>query len=172
MRDEQFYLLETCFGWRGILAEPNPIFHNELRTNRVCHISTLCIAARSGDVVQFNQARDALLSTMDDYSAADHHAAARAGGTIIPVETLSLIELLAQQGAPESIDYLSIDTEGSEFDILAAFDFKRYDIRLITVEHNFSRRRDDLHTLLAAQGYRRKFVEHTAWDDWYVKIDK
>ena len=36
------------------------------------------------------------------------------------------------------IDYLSIDTEGSEFLILKNFDFQKHTIKLITVEHNYA----------------------------------
>lgn len=38
---------------------------------------------------------------------------------------------------PKIIDYLSIDTEGSEFDILSNFNFKEFKFRIITCEHNF-----------------------------------
>ena len=40
------------------------------------------------------------------------------------------------------IDYLSIDTEGSEYRILKAFNFERYTFRCITVEHNQTKNRD------------------------------
>jgi FkbM family methyltransferase len=163
------YLLEKNFGWDGIVAEPNPVFHEALRGNRNCVVSTLAVSARSGETVEFKQTRNPDFSTINTYSAADHHAAAREHGTIIPVETVTLTDLLTQARAPKVIDYMSIDTEGSEFDILAAFDFERYEIRLITAEHNFSPRRDDIRRLLGAHGYRRKFSEHTQQDDWYVK---
>src|SRR5262249_16004997 len=32
------FLLEKSFGWRGIVAEPNPYFHEELKKNRNCLI--------------------------------------------------------------------------------------------------------------------------------------
>ena len=34
------------------------------------------------------------------------------------------------------IDYLSVDTEGSEFEILKALDFSRWRFAVVTVEHN------------------------------------
>ena len=47
----------------------------------------------------------------------------------------------------KNIDYLSIDTEGSEYEILKAFDFKKYKISIITCEHNFSKDRDKIFNL-------------------------
>jgi FkbM family methyltransferase len=163
------YLLESSFGWRGIVAEPQPLFHEPLRKNRNCFVSTLCVAAKSGSIVQFNQARDPLYSTISDYSAADHHAKLREDGTLIQVETISLFDLLAKAEAPKTIDYLSIDTEGSEFDILRAFDFDRYDVRLISAEHNYSPQRAKIFELLCANGYHHAISEANrifGFDGW------
>ena len=80
--------------------------------------------------------------------------------------TNSLEDFLEKHDAPRQIDYLSIDTEGSEYEILAAFPFEDWDIRLITVEHNFTPMREDIRTLLERHGYVRQEVE---WDDWYAK---
>lgn len=53
------------------------------------------------------------------------HSNLRKKGKNYHVETVSLLDLLNEHNAPYEIDYLSIDTEGSEFDILKAFDFKK-----------------------------------------------
>lgn len=78
------------------------------------------------------------------------------------------MDLLARHGAPAEIDYLSVDTEGSEFDILEHFDFDRYKIRIITCEHNFTPNRERVFRLLASKGYRRKFENLSKADDGYV----
>ena len=74
--------------------------------------------------------------------------------------------------APKEIDYLSIDTEGSELEILNAFDFSRYDTSIITVEHNYTENRKKIHSLLSRNGYERVFEQYSQFDDWYVKKDK
>ena len=81
----------------------------------------------------------------------------------------SLLDLLAHWNAPRRIDYLSIDTEGSELAILEAFDFSRYEIRLISVEHNHTAQREPILKFLASRGYRRKFEKLSSVDDWYLK---
>ena len=72
--------------------------------------------------------------------------------------------MLRRMSAPREIDYLSIDTEGSEFAILAAFPFDQWTIHLITVEHNYSPDRERLHALLTERGYT---CTEAQWDDWY-----
>lgn len=160
-------LLETEFGWTGLCAEPNPKFFADLRRNRRCIVSDACIGPRSGDSVEFIFAD--VFGGIADYADADSHAAKRhayrAEGRVARLTTLSLEDFLLTHGAPHDIDYLSIDTEGSEYDILAAFPFDRWRIRLITVEHNFTPLRARIHALLSPLGYTRTEAQ---WDDWYA----
>jgi FkbM family methyltransferase len=162
------YLLEKSFGWNGTLAEPNPVFHDRLSRNRDCFISRKCVAASTGQKVPFLQATDPHLSSMERYASLDFHAAERANGAKIFVETQSLEDLLSAARAPRAIDYLSLDTEGSELEILSAFDFDKFDVRLITVEHNHTARRGEIYQLLSDKGFERKFANLTEFDDWYV----
>ena len=66
------------------------------------------------------------------------------------------------------LDYLSIDTEGSEFEILEAFNFDSYLIKIITVEHNYNALRNDIYNLLTEKGFKRMFESVSLYDDWYV----
>lgn len=61
----------------------------------------------------------------------------RNGGEMYPVKTISLNILSKIHCAPAKIDYLSIDTEGSEFKMLNIFNFKSYAISVTTYEYNF-----------------------------------
>jgi len=75
---------------------------------------------------------------------------------------------LKKYNAPKEIDYLSVDTEGSELDILSAFDFNEYRFNCITIEHNFTENREKLKLLLEQNGYKRIFEHLSKWDDWYI----
>jgi FkbM family methyltransferase len=161
--------LERHLGWTGILAEPARVAHGPLKANRVCAIDTRCVWSESGRRLLFNQTVPLVHSTIDSFSAGDMHAASREGGERYEVETVSLNDLLAQWDAPRRIDYLSIDTEGSEFEILAAFDFDRWDVRRISVEHNYTASREAILDLLTAHGFARRFPALSRVDDWYVK---
>lgn len=161
------WLLEKRHGWRGICIEPNPRMFPKLKANRQCVTSSLCIGASTGKKVRFVLAEE--YGGLVDDMAADMHADKRAAyatdpANVVEMETVSLHDALTRLGAPHDIDYLSIDTEGSEFEILAAFPFDRWRIRLITVEHNFSPMREKIKALLEPMGYARTEAQ---WDDWY-----
>ena len=80
--------------------------------------------------------------------------------------------ILDKYNAPEIIDYLSIDTEGSEFEILKNFDFGKYKFNVITCEHNFTPVREKIFKLLSENGYLRKYSDLSKWDDWYVRSEQ
>ena len=163
------WLLEKEFGWTGILAEPANSWHEALKRNRTAKIETKCAWSRSGETLKFTMANEGEYSTISEFTNQDSKSFKRRDGTTYPVETISLLDLLKTHDAPTFIDYLSIDTEGSEYDILQAFDFDAYRFGVITVEHNYTGARDRIHDLLSSAGYRRKFDGLSMWDDWYVQ---
>ncbi len=166
------WLLEKTMGWQGILAEPNPGFHEALQANRACALSTKCVYSESGLQLEFLAARKGELSRIASIGLADgHDGVARIARRTLLVETISLNDLLVEQRAPERIDYLSVDTEGSELEILKAFDFDRWDVRAITVEHNYTPARDEIHGLLSQHGFQRQLEDLSLYDDWYVKVE-
>ena len=162
-------LLERKYGWSGVLAEPARYWHEQLRTNRICTISTDCVWRATGETLMFNETPEREYSTIDSMSESDAHAQSRMQGQRYEVTTVSLMDLLDQAQAPREIDYLSVDTEGSELAILDAFDFDRYEIGVITVEHNYTSSRAGLLELLGKKGFVRKFESLSQWDDWYVR---
>jgi FkbM family methyltransferase len=163
------YQLEKRFQWRGILAEPARCWREALNSNRSCVIDNRCVWEKSGDLVEFNEVKEPEYSTINAFSGHDVHAGKRLDGDRYEVPTVSLNDLLIDHQAPKIIDYLSIDTEGSELNILRAFDFDRFDIKIITVEHNYTEERETIRALLAQKGYIRVFEKFSRWDDWYIK---
>ena len=135
------WLLEKRLGWQGILAEPCQYWHTALRSNRECHIDFRCVTNLSGDSLTLiepgGDSRFKELSTLKNYEFCDVHQLARSvnGQRQYEVETVSLSDLLACYGAPHVIDYLSIDTEGNELEIISALDLDKYSSKIITIEH-------------------------------------
>jgi FkbM family methyltransferase len=165
-------LLERSFGWNGIVAEPARAWHDVLRANRRCEVDTRCVWEYSGRTLTFAEPADPFLSTVNDYLETDGHGANRRESATYEVETVSLGDLLAEHDAPQRIDYLSVDTEGTEFEILRSFDFDRYDVRVLTVEHAYNpERRRLVYDLLTGKGFVRVLAETSLWDDWFVAPD-
>jgi FkbM family methyltransferase len=163
------WLLEKKFGWQGIVAEPARCWHRDLERNRNCKVDTDCVWSESHSLLPFNEVEGGLFSTIDSFRFSDSRRATRNGPRAYNVKTISLGDLLARHGAPKVIDYLPIDTEGSEFDILSHFDFDEYQFRVITCEHNFTPAREKLFALLTKYGYVRTLQDVSEIDDWYVK---
>jgi FkbM family methyltransferase len=162
------HLLEKKYGWRGILAEPNPVFHESLKS-RECHVDHRCVYNKTGNIVTFASVNDMKeLSTIADYIESDRWSDVRKRNSTFDVETISLDDLLDYYSAPQTIEYVSIDTEGSEFDILSAYSFSR-DIKLFTIEHNYTDQRDSIYSLMISRGYVRILEGLSHWDDWYIK---
>lgn len=162
-------LLENTFLWNGILCEPALSWHEELRKNRRCKIDTRCVYSTTGETVKFSDVANGELSSISEYASSDKWLEERKNATQYEVETISLQDLLVQNQAPTTIDYLSIDTEGSEYDIIKEFNFSLWDIRFISIEHNYTLNRNKINELLNSFGYTRKFETISLWDDWYFK---
>lgn len=164
------WLLEKEFGWQGICAEPNPKFFKELKQNRNCIVSNQYIGRETGKDVEFILA-DAYGGSSEFADADDHKEKRKAyadAGNIITFTSISLDDFLMKHHAPRNIDYMSIDTEGSEYELLSSFPFHKWNIRLLTIEHNYSPKREKILNLLNKNGYVR--TEHD-WDDWYEKVE-
>ena len=162
-------LLEKQFGWTGIVAEPALRWHKDLTNNRKCHIETDCVWRESNSVLSFNKTGSGEYSTIESYSSAEVHKELRKNGKTYNINTISLEDMLAKYNAPREIDYLSIDTEGSEYEILSNFNFDKYKFRTITCEHNFTPDREKIFSLLTSNGYVRKLEGCSRFDDWYVR---
>jgi FkbM family methyltransferase len=162
-------LLERSFGWNGIVVEAARGWHTALCANRTCTVDTRCVWSSSGESLSFIEPTDPFYGTVEAYSEADGHAGLRRDAVSYAVATVSLNDLLDEHAAPTQIDYVSIDTEGTEPEILEVFAFDRYDVKVMTIEHGYeSKRRDLVRRLMARHGFTRVFPEISQWDDWFV----
>lgn len=166
------FQLEKEFGWNGILAEPGISWEQALKQQRSASIDTRCVWKESGVELSFLEADYTEVSTISEFADADAHRDSRLNSKEYLVKTISLEDLLLEHSAPKTIDYLSIDTEGSEFEILQAFDFGKYKFRIITCEHNYGPNREVIYELLVSKGYKRVMEDFSQWDDWYTYEDK
>lgn len=161
------YTLEKA-GWDGIVAEPHPDFIERVRAVRNCHVCDLCVYDSSGLIVEFRTVvgRPAL-SAIGETQLDDNKSALRERYRSHPVRTISLGDLLDHYSAPDDIDFISIDTEGSEARILSSFDFKRRLVRSFCIEHN-DVQRSQLAAIMRGHGYQNIFPAISGHDDWWI----
>jgi len=161
------YLLETQYNWKGICVEPIPDKFELLCKNRPnSSCSDKAVYNESNKPMIFDIANnDTLFSGIS--KCIDCHAnMINYNKTQIIVHTISFDDLLEQFNAPSFIEYLSLDTEGSELEILKSVDFQKYTFGIIDVEHNFVEpRRTQIRELLTSNGYN--YIKQNQWDDSY-----
>lgn len=161
------YFLEKHHGWTGLLCEPHPGFHKSIVKNRKCELDKRCLSENSGETVDFLLVDNPELSTIKNYSDSDLHSASRLKSSVFQVTTVSLTDLIKERFEGKEIFYLSADTEGSEYEILSAYDFEKCP-RVISVEHNFTDNDEKIEALLESHGYSRILREFSNFDAWYI----
>jgi FkbM family methyltransferase len=159
-------------GWEGIVVEPMQREFLELKKHRKCAVENFAIYQNSG-VYKFlacsgyikglsgllceqksqhlNRIFNELLLYGDSVS-------------IIEVQTITFDSLMKKYKRTE-IDYLSLDTEGSEFSILKTIDFNKYNIKAISVENNYGG--DYVQKYLMTFDFRK--IKQLECDDIYIK---
>lgn len=164
------FMLEKHFDWSGILVEPNRSSHASIRNHRSAFLETRAAASEPGLKLEF-------LEAMED---GEHSRVANTGGHSFPdsafkeyeVETTTLNDVLAAQSAPNKMDFLSLDTEGSEIDILKGLDLDRYSFNVLAIEHNFdSTCLSELNRILLPKGYIRVLPHISSFDAWFIHRD-
>lgn len=160
------YALEKQLGWKGICVEPLHTRFVNLVTNRTAHCCNLAVYHTTGLNVSFDIEGDSgMLSGINTHIDA-HKATVDRNKKTVTVKTISLNDLLEKYNAPEFIEYMSLDTEGSEYEILRTLDFKKWKFGLIDVEHNYiTPRRLQIRKLLLENGY--DYIGENNFDDMY-----
>jgi FkbM family methyltransferase len=147
------FLLETLYDWKGICVEPIDSNYKKLISNRInSDCCNFAVFNETGKIVNFDVVESYdLLSGISEYLDSDKTGDMKKS---IIVKTISLNDLLEKYNAPKFIEYLSLDTEGSEFEILKNFNFNNYIFGLIDVEHNFVEpKRTQIRNLLEKNNY-------------------
>jgi len=164
------FMLEKVLGWQGVLVEPSAFWYDKLNQNRIAHIDTRCCTGESGRAIKFLNTRDPLLSSISTNRFSDSHASERFQGVESSVLSVSLNDIFIEYKLPSEIDYLSIDTEGNEFEILSNFDFNRFKFKFATIENGFDTKKSlKIQSLLAIHGYTKVHDDVSEFDDFYIR---
>lgn len=159
------FLLEKEFNWAGILCEPARIWHKDLKRNRNCHISTYAVGSESEKKIQFTEYVSPGLSRSGNRSPTGENGRIKKRYL---VESITLLDLLEKFNAPRKIDFISIDTEGSELEILQNFNFSKYKISSFAVEHNHGPDQNLVRDLMVKNGYHQVMQEISRYEAWFV----
>jgi FkbM family methyltransferase len=149
-------------GWEGICVEPHPAYFPLLKKNRpgsIC-IQAAVVGTPNTKTIEFFKEDLGLLSgvSVDETFDIEKRYAARGmefrGFDRIEVPALTLTNLLeAHLPEDQPIDFLSIDTEGNEEDILKELDLYRFRPSAVVVEANTEARRKSITDLMRQKGF-------------------
>jgi FkbM family methyltransferase len=158
-RGSQTWQLEQA-GWTGVLIEPQPDLAAELRRTRRARVfAVACSSPANAD----KMARLYLLGPHSSLLGELVVTGVVAEGAIdVPARTLDSV--LEEAEAPTPIDFVSIDVEGHEVEVLKGFDLARWCPRLLLVEDHVGSLAT--HRYITRAGYR--LIRRTGVNGWYV----
>jgi FkbM family methyltransferase len=155
------YLLEKNYDWKGLLIEAHPDTFKRLceYRNNIC--LNYAVTSQSGKV------------KFENFSYTGSKISEN--GELI-VDSINFIDIFKNNFVPKTIDYMSLDIEGGEYDALLSFPFEEYICNLMTIEHNLyidgPEKKQMIIELLLSKGYvlYRENVEcdGNPFEDWYV----
>jgi len=163
---------EKRYNWAGLCIEPNDVYFEKLVQTRNCSVSNELVSSEEGHVVDFLmcESTSGISDTAGPFTKSDK---------VVKKRTTTLGALLDKYKAPSVIDYLSLDVEGHEYEILSTFPYEKYKFRTLTVEHNAPHvgpvEQNRIRALLESKGY--KYIRgnpdthnwcHGPIDDFYV----
>jgi len=139
-------------GWNGINIDPNPSSKQAFDVLRSRDINyTLGIANKTASM-PFYVINESMYSTFSKEEANESVLGGRKVEEVINVKVKKLKDVLNKIN-PETIDFMSIDTEGYDYEVLQSNDWNKYKPTVLCVEcHNDS---DKINKFLERKGYKR-----------------
>ena len=159
------FFFEKHLGWQGVLVEPSKNQFAKLYNNRVNKCINKAVS-KSNQKLEFVDVVSGYtqMSGLNQSHYQDTYNTIRAdlnsNTQIYNVDTSTFNDLVTQT----DIDYLSIDIEGGELDILKSIDFNIYKIKVISVENN-KPNEISYSNFLETKGF--KFFEYCGADEIY-----
>jgi FkbM family methyltransferase len=141
------FYLEKYRGWKGVLIEPVPHNYLQCLKNRSKKTKIYCNACVSFDYndkfVEIIYSNLMSISIGVENCINNHYEHAKSGKQFLPVgedifsfgaiaETLN--KILLKANAPKKIDFLSLDVEGAELEVLKGVNHKEFRFKYIYVE--------------------------------------
>lgn len=169
------YCLERELSWSGIAIEPSPKVFKRLEVNRTCIMINACISGKPGNAefLELSGHTEMLSGLTDKYhqkhlKRIDDEIKEFSGEkNYIQVPCYTLEDFVREYGL-DKIDYLSVDIEGREFNVLKSINFNNINIDIIGIENNY--KEDKIKKYLHHYGYN--LIAIVGSDELYRKVHK
>jgi FkbM family methyltransferase len=174
VRFSNTYFLEVERYWRGLCVEPNPRVFRKLQQNRSCAVVQCAVSSHTGtaeftSLSGYTEMLSGITTNLNDaHRVRIERELAQHGGSSETIEVdVKLLSQLLDECDIRDVDVLSIDTEGSEMQVLQGLDFDAVEISVVMVENNYGE--SDVTELLVERDYLCAF--RLGWDDFFVHRD-
>lgn len=155
------YYLEKELDWTGICIEAGKKNFESLMKNRTCSCLNYAI---------YNENKPVMFKENGMYGLVEENGEQS-------IEAITMEKLMMLYKAPSSIDYISLDIEGSEFEALEKFPFDKYKVSAWTIEHNshvdFGALKMKVREVMLNNGYVLvpDDIKTCSWEDWYINSE-
>ena len=159
-------------GWTGVLIEPDPDKAALCRTNRPGSKTYQCAAAGSPEITEITFYRveaGEVYSTTEltgDHARRVEQMGLASSAMSVPARTLDAILQEARASTP---DFVSIDVEGAEMEVLRGFDIGRWKPKVVLIESNSKFRLPKIRDYFTSNGYA--FRCSIDVNDFYLRVD-
>ena len=156
-------------GWRSLCIEPiSTAFEKCKQIRKECF--QCCISEKDSEdktftIFHLNENLCAISSLEPDERLIESHKHLITNTSTCMVKVRSLNSLLQEINFPKNIDFISVDTENTELDVLKGIDLNVYNVKLFVVENNFNE--PFCEEYLRQYGYKK--IHRIAVNDFYMK---
>jgi hypothetical protein len=130
------YDLEYSFNWTGLCIEPNPLYHQNILEHRKCTLIINPIFDKAGILIEFNfnEGLGGIIAPGMDNEKPKK-------GKVVKLPTVTFQQILTTflphsppNSSPKVIDYLSLDVEGGEYEVMMGVNLNEFRFRVISIE--------------------------------------
>ena len=151
---------EDCLNFNGIAIEASPGNYEKLKKNRKCIVLNYAVDCVSGESKKLKE--DGVYSKFVESEDESNFT---------KVMTKSVREIFEEFNCPLNIDFVSIDTEGNEYEILKGIDLEKYNIKILCIETNFDNNKSQLiKTHLSKYGYQKVLNNKFDFNSWFIRV--
>jgi len=165
---------EVAHQWSGLLVEPVPKFHSKIaKTGRKVWSLQTCLSTKvTPETVTFSiHHEDSSRNKAGNLetSGTDHPHMVDRGAMELKMQCLPLYSLLLALDNP-TVDFLSLDIEGGELEVLRTVPWDQVDIKAMSIETQFlpEEKRAEMVEFLTSVGYTH--LRQLSRDDLFVKL--
>lgn len=160
-------------GWRCVLVEPNPELCRQLRLSRACEVVECAASDESGEttlyIAEGADRAHGVSTIVNDQRAVNRILSYGFSARPVAVRRKTLDQILTEASVAPGFQFLSIDVEGHELEVLRGFDALRWRPRIIIVEDNSYFCDSAVRSHLGMRGYL-PFLR-TGVNDWYARSE-